>query len=82
MCVYIVCTCIFLDLIAVFKSDGLLNATSSSNDKTVDIKTNQDFLNRCTQLSGNGMLLNISFVVHTGREQKLTFHSHNFAMSL
>ena len=59
-----------LDLIAAFKSDGLRNASSSSNDKTVGIKTNQDFLNRCRQLSENGMLLNISFVVHTGREQK------------
>ena len=63
--------CFVLDLIAAFKSDALLNLSSSSNDKTVGVKANQEFLNRCSQLSENGMLLNISFVVHTVREQKL-----------
>ena len=74
--------CFVLDLIAVFKSDCLLNASSSSNDNTIGIKTNQDFLNRCRQLSGNGMLLNISFVVHTGREQKINVHNRKFALPL
>ena len=60
--------CFVLDLIAVFKSDCLLNASSNSDDKTVGIRTNQDFLSRCTQLSGNGMY--ISFVVHPVREQE------------
>ena len=57
-----------LDLIAVFKSDALLNP-SSSFDKTVGVETNQKFLNRCSQLSGNGMLLNIIFIVHIGRKK-------------
>ena len=71
-----------LDLVTVFKSDGLLNASSSSNDKTIGVKTNQEFLNRYSQLSGNGMLLTISFFVLTNREQKLVSCNHNFAMPL
>ena len=50
--------CVFvLDLIAVCKSDVLPNpsANSSDNNVTVGVKTNQDFTNRCSHLSGNGM---------------------------
>ena len=70
MCVYILFTCFFVyvDLYTELRSDASLNSSSSSDDNTVG--ANQDFLNRCNQLSESGMLLNISFVIHTSREQK------------
>ena len=56
---------VYVDLYTVLISDASLNSSSSSDDNTVGVKANQDFLNRCNQLSESGMLLNISFVVHT-----------------
>ena len=50
------------DLIAVFKSDVLPKPSmkkfdSPNNHMTVSVKSNQDFLKTCSQLSENGMCI-------------------------